>query len=88
MANAIERAKILSDDGSTIESKDFPPDIMNGVTQPSHGEFVHSNELDAINKVHVEATYLKFEKNKSRTAQALGVSRRSLYRLLEKYEIE
>ncbi|MDB4413051.1 sigma-54 dependent transcriptional regulator [Pirellulaceae bacterium] len=88
LANAIERAKILSDDGCTIESRDFPPDIMNGVVQPSHGESVHSNELDAINKVHVEATYLKFKKNKSVTAQALGVSRRSLYRLLEKYEIE
>ena len=88
LANAIERSKILSDDGCTIESKNFPPDIVTGASQPSRTEAVNSNELDAINKVHVEATYLKFEKNKSRTAQALGVSRRSLYRLLEKYEIE
>lgn len=87
LANAIERAKILSDDGTTIDYQNFPPDIADGSNQQPIVEITNSTDLDEINRTHVEKTYLKCEKNKSRTAQALGISRRSLYRLLEKYDL-
>lgn len=88
LSNAIERAKILSDDGCTIESQNFPPDIINGSSASPISEISNPTDLDEINRNHVEKTYEKCERNKSRTAQALGISRRSLYRLLEKYELK
>jgi ActR/RegA family two-component response regulator len=36
----------------------------------------------------VEETFLACDRNKTRTARALGINRRSLYRLLEKFEID
>jgi ActR/RegA family two-component response regulator len=36
----------------------------------------------------VEQIYQQHGRNKSRTAKALGINRRSLYRLLEKYDIQ
>ena len=44
-------------------------------------------DLETLNKMHVIKTYERCEKNKTRTARALGINRRSLYRLLEKYDI-
>lgn len=88
LANAIERAKILSDDGCTIDSQYFPPDIVQSSSQTPILETENPTDLDEINRKHVEQTYEKCERNKSRTAQALGISRRSLYRLLEKYDLK
>jgi DNA-binding NtrC family response regulator len=45
-------------------------------------------DLDTVNKLHVADTYKRFGGNKARTARALGIGRRTLYRLLEKYGIE
>lgn len=88
LANAIERARILSEDGHTIDANYFPPDILDGLQDESITGESASEELDAVNRDHISETFQRYEKNKSRTAQALGVTRRSLYRLLEKYEIE
>ena len=88
LANAIDRAKILSEDGCTIECENFPPDIVDGSEKSPIREISSSSDLEEINRNHVLATYEKCKHNKSRTAQALGISRRSLYRLLEKYEVK
>jgi DNA-binding NtrC family response regulator len=45
-------------------------------------------DLDTLNKLHVEETFKRMSGNKARTARALGIGRRTLYRLLEKYGIE
>ncbi len=45
-------------------------------------------DLETLNRIHVEQTYERNDKNKTRTARALGVNRRSLYRLLEKFGID
>lgn len=36
---------------------------------------------------YIESVYLKFDKNKTRTAKELGISLRSLYYKMEKYGI-
>jgi DNA-binding NtrC family response regulator len=36
---------------------------------------------------HVLETYRSHSSNKAETARALGISRRTLYRLLEKYDV-
>ncbi len=42
-------------------------------------------ELAAINRAHVMAVLAQHHGNKAQTARALGINRRSLYRLLGKY---
>lgn len=87
MLNAIERAKILAED-EWIRVRNLPPEIVKGSTavptQRSDGNF----DLDTVNKLHVADAYQRFGGNKARTARALGIGRRTLYRLLEKYGID
>jgi transcriptional regulator with PAS, ATPase and Fis domain len=45
-------------------------------------------DLESINRAHIQDVYEKNDHNKTRTARVLGIGRRSLYRLLEKYGIE
>ena len=85
--NAIERAKILAED-ETIELDNLPPEIVRGAQQadaPSPGT---KCDLDTLNKLHIQETYARHNGNKARTARALGIGRRTLYRLIEKYEID
>jgi DNA-binding NtrC family response regulator len=51
--------------------------------------YLHGPEMDlaSLNRAHVAQMFRREQGNKLRTAKALGISRRSLYRLLEKYRI-
>lgn len=87
LQNAIERAKILAED-NLIELKNMPTAIVQIDAEPlassaSGGQV----DLETLNRIHVLKTYEQNEKNKTRTARALGINRRSLYRLLDKYDI-
>jgi DNA-binding NtrC family response regulator len=44
--------------------------------------------LREVERRHVAAVLRRSKGNKARAAKALGVSRRALYRLLEKYGLE
>ncbi len=82
--NALERAKILSED-ETIRLINLPPEIVNGdrsVQTLSAGSQV---DLETLNRMHVVQTLKQHAGNKARAARALGIGRRSLYRLLERY---
>ncbi len=86
--NALERAKILAA-SDVIERENLPPEIIAATGQsaslPAAGTPV---DLESLNRLHVEQVYERHGRNKSRTARALGIGRRSLYRLLEKYGLE
>lgn len=86
LQNAIDRAKVLAEE-NRIELKNLPPAIIQAETQ-STTHLTDSIDLESINRMHVEGVYLRNGKNKTRTAQALGVNRRSLYRLLERFGID
>jgi len=87
LQNAIERAKILAED-DWIRTKNLPPEIVTGV-QASHVHRIGQDmDLDTVNKMHIADTFRRFQGNKARTARALGIGRRTLYRLLEKHGIE
>ena len=87
LQNAIERAKLLAE-GETIEVKNLPPEIARGVEQAHAPPPGTKCDLDTLNKLHIEETYARHKGNKARTARALGIGRRTLYRLLEKYQID
>jgi DNA-binding NtrC family response regulator len=92
LANVIERAKILAE-GPSITLRDLPA----GITQPTPGPAPAAdpssaataakdqNHLDELERQHVERMLNSQGGNKAKAARALGISRRKLYRLLEKH---
>jgi DNA-binding NtrC family response regulator len=85
LQNALDRAKILAEDDH-IRAENLPPEIIN--TAHSRPATTATDvDLDTLTREHVLETYRRHASNKARTARALGIGRRTLYRLLEKYEI-
>ncbi len=84
LVNALERAKVLADSSGMISIDDLPPEMLKeGCRQtPVVGG---STDLDSLNRAHVMAILKQQNGNKARAARVLGINRRSLYRLLEKY---
>ncbi|MEM7452878.1 MAG: sigma-54 dependent transcriptional regulator [Planctomycetota bacterium] len=90
LQNAIERAKVLADENH-IELQNLPSAVFasneTGPAETGSSGPVEGMDLETLNRMHVVSTYERCDKNKTRTAQALGINRRSLYRLLEKFGI-
>ena len=87
MQNAIKRAQILAE-GETIEVQNLPPEIVDGVRTAPAPLPGTKCDLDTLTKLHIEETYMKHKGNKARTARALGIGRRTLYRLIAKFDIQ
>ena len=87
LINAIERAKILADD-AIVRLEDLPLEVRRPpatlLTSPSGDG---DDRLDQIERSHVLEILERERGNKARAARALGINRRSLYRLLEKYGV-
>jgi DNA-binding NtrC family response regulator len=86
LINVIERGKILAEN-HLVRWHDLPAELRappRGAPSP-RGD---SDKLDEIERTHVLEVFDREKGNKARTARALGVNRRSLYRLLEKYGIQ
>ena len=86
MQNAIKRAQILAED-ETILVENLPPEIVQGVKSAPAPPPGTRCDLDTLTKLHIEEMYAQHKGNKARTARALGIGRRTLYRLLEKFDI-
>ena len=84
LINVIERAKILAD-GHVITLQDLPSEIADSASENS--QIDDEGTLAAIERAHVLEMLDQEHGNKTRTAKALGITRRSLYRLLDKYGI-
>jgi two-component system response regulator HydG len=82
LRHSVERAVILSE-GTILERNDFslssqPPNTRSN----GHSE---DSKLDAIEKGAIAKALEDHQRNISRAAQALGLTRASLYRRMEKY---
>jgi transcriptional regulator of acetoin/glycerol metabolism len=86
LANAIERAKLLADD-EVIRIQNLPPEIAGERDIHSRPADFEEADLASLNRSHVVHTMKRESGNKLRAAQTLGISRRSLYRLLEKFNV-
>jgi DNA-binding NtrC family response regulator len=92
LKNAIQFAAAVCT-GQMIQLQDLPEDLQNN-TQPSHSSntekkshntptlSLQESEKDIIEQVYRESGY-----NKKKTAEKLGMTRSTLYKRLEKYEI-
>jgi DNA-binding NtrC family response regulator len=85
LQNALDRAKILADD-DVIRVENLPPEIVNSA-HVRVSATATDVDLDTLTREHVLDTYHRHDRNKARTARALGIGRRTLYRLLEKYNL-
>jgi transcriptional regulator with PAS, ATPase and Fis domain len=83
LINVIERAKILAD-GALVRWQDLPLEVRSAPVE-SRGMDGAGDKLEDIERAHVAEVLEREQGNKARSARALGVSRRSLYRLLERY---
>jgi DNA-binding NtrC family response regulator len=87
LINALERAKILCDK-ETIRVKDLPREVVHGSTCAHEAsDVLTTDDLAAIQRSKVVEVLRREAGNKSKAARALGIDRRKLYRLLEKYVI-
>ena len=86
LSNIIERATILADD-QCIRTSDLPEVVA------QHTDFADSNsdlEIDNLEereRRHVARVLDRENWNRNATADVLGITRRSLYRLIEKYRL-
>lgn len=88
LRNALERAKILADD-DRISLENLPPEVAGRGAPATAAPPPHRDvDLDRMTMQHVSETYRRHGGNKAKTARALGISRRALYRLIEKYQID
>ena len=87
LINAIERAKILSDD-EILRKENLPPEVLGGGGASCTSMFSPDIDLASLTRARVVQALQRENGNKLRAAKALGVSRRSLYRLIEKYHVD
>ncbi|MBI1246272.1 response regulator [bacterium] len=85
LRNAVERAKILADE-NVLQLDNFPDEVA--AVEEHADERQSVEDLGQLTRQHIVQIYEANNRNKTKAAQALGVSRRTLYRLLQKYGIE
>lgn len=88
LINSLERAKVMSDD-QRIEYEDLPAEILDNSpkTSVAVSEEKDCDKLADLQRSHVLEVLRRENGNKARAARALGIARRSLYRLMDKYDL-
>jgi DNA-binding NtrC family response regulator len=87
LINALERAKILADD-NLVHARDLPREVSESPDPGKLGSLPDTDDLSAIQRAKIVEVLRREHGNKARAARTLGIDRRKLYRLLEKYVIQ
>ncbi len=89
LVNALDRALILADDG-IITLDDLPHEIPEAASLPGNrlpSANQDQTDLGVVERAHIIAVLNKEKGNKAKAARALGIHRRKLYRLIERFHI-
>jgi DNA-binding NtrC family response regulator len=86
LANVIERAQILAEEH--VVTLDDLPDSLATVSMPSAAPGANPLHLREVERRHVLEILQREKGNKVHAAKTLGISRRALYRLIDKYRLE
>jgi transcriptional regulator with PAS, ATPase and Fis domain len=86
LANVLERAQILAED-QLITVDDLPENVVTG-PGAAHDRDSDPSHLFEAQRRHVLGVLEREKGNKVQAARALGISRRALYRLLDKFQID
>ncbi|HET9753864.1 MAG TPA: sigma-54 dependent transcriptional regulator [Myxococcales bacterium] len=84
LRNTLERAVILCGSG-TIEPEHLPGELALGGGESAYLKLPYGLPLREIEKEYILSTLTRLQKNKARTAQALGISEKTLYNKLYRY---
>jgi len=85
LSNVIERASILAD-GNRITLSEFPHQISHQSPEALVAAHIEdTDDLDKRERLHVQRVLNRENWNRNRTAEALGINRRSLFRLIQKH---
>jgi transcriptional regulator with PAS, ATPase and Fis domain len=88
LINALDRAKIMADD-RLIRLENLPAEVAGGdrATNDWSETAAAGDDLATFQRAHIIEILNRENGNKARAARALGVNRRSFYRLLNKHNI-
>ena len=86
LQNSIESAVVMAR-GSTIELRDLPPAVRSARDAPAV-RIPLGSTLDHGEREMIRATLNHQHGNKSRTAETLGISRKTLHRKMREYQLE
>ncbi len=86
LANVLERAQMLAGD-HLITLDDLPEGLVKAMSAAAD-KSTSPRHLREVERRHVLEVLQEEKWNKLRAANALGISRRALYRLIEKYRLE
>jgi len=89
LINVIDRAKIMAND-YVIRLQDLPREVIEAAPQDSASRPVERvpDDLDSLQRSKIVDVLKRVAGNKSHAAKTLGIERRKLYRLLEKFQIQ
>jgi DNA-binding NtrC family response regulator len=86
LANVLERAQILGEEH--IVTLDDLPDALSGMGPACAADGRSPRYLREVERRHILSVLQELKGNKVHAAKALGISRRALYRLIDKYHLE
>jgi transcriptional regulator with PAS, ATPase and Fis domain len=90
LQNAIERIRILTA-GAKVEILDLPANIRNALQSASSHQMLGAPPvgmpLEDLERIHILRCLEHFEGNKTRAAQSLGITIKTLYNKLHRYGI-
>jgi DNA-binding NtrC family response regulator len=86
-ANVLERAQVLAE-GEWITPDDLPDNLIPSGPDAGGGAQAQTRDLHGVQRRHIQAVLREARGNKVQAARALGISRRALYRLLDKYHLQ
>ena len=86
LAHVIERGVVMSR-GDLIDVDDLPLEIRAPVSEAPTDLLEDRPTLEELKRRYIQQVLTENEGNMTRAAAVLGVDRRSLYRMLERYEI-
>ena len=87
LAHVLERSVALAQDG-VIRAEDLPAEIRGGPAAPTPSDLIGDGPtLDELKRRYIRHVLERSGGNVSRAAAILGLERRSLYRMLQRYGI-
>jgi DNA-binding NtrC family response regulator len=87
LQNVVERFKVLVD-GNTVRMEDLPFSQKEENSEVYPLVTAHDFLLDTVEKRHIQRVLRKMQGNKTRAAQAMGITVKTLYNKLARYGLE
>jgi len=84
LRNVVERATILCD-GDMIREEHLPPELEPAAPEAATIRLPLGETLDSVEREYLLASLRRQRGNKARTAEALGISEKTLYNKLHRY---